>query len=156
MSFSVGVRGHDELKQRFFEMKSNLITSQLLSDMAEEARSAILKRTARGIDYKGASFKPYSRRWKAERKRQGRQASHVDLNFTGRMLSEVQTTVDPVTGRATVLISGSGTGGRLARYHHSSGAGSSKITREFFGLNESDKEKLKKMLEEHIDEVIKG
>jgi hypothetical protein len=155
MSFSVRVRGMDGLKARFFEIKKNLITAQLLVDMAEEVRSAILKRTARGLDYKGKPFKPYSRRWKAERRKRGKQTSRVDLNFTGRMLGDVLTMIDPASGRAVVSFGGSGTGGGLAYYHNVSGAGSSRVRREFFALSEEDKENLKKMLEEHIDRVVR-
>ncbi len=155
MSFSVRMRGIDGLEARCFGIKTNLITAQLLADLAEEARSAILRRTARGLDYKGMPFKSYSRRWMAERRKRGKQTSRVDLNFTGRMLSDVLTRIDPANGRAVVSFGGSGTGSRLAYYHHVSGAGSSRVRREFFALSEGDVENLKKMLEEHIDGVVR-
>ncbi len=155
MSFSVRVRGIDGLKARFSEIKENLITAQLLADLAGEARSAILKRTAQSMDYKGKPFKDYSRRWKAERRKRGKQTSRVDLNFTGRMLGDVLTRIDPANGRAVVSFGGSGIGGRLAYYHNVSGAGSSRVRREFFALSEEDRENLKKMLEEHIDGVVR-
>ncbi len=155
MSFSVRVRGMDGLKARFFEIKKNLITAQLLADLAEEVRSAILKRTARGLDYKVVPFKPYSRRWKDERRKMGKQTSRVDLDFTGRMLWDVLTMIDQANGRAVVSFGGSGTGAKLAYYHHVSWAGSSRVRREFFALSEGDVENLKKILEEHIDGVVR-
>lgn len=53
---------------------------------AIKAVSLILRRTAQGIDARGAPFKPYSARYAAKKAASGRKGSPPDLTLTGTLL----------------------------------------------------------------------
>ena len=90
-----------------------------------EARE-IHKRTVSGEDADDSAFKPYSQSYKKYRISKGR-SSRVNLNFTGRMLSQLARGIRAAGDRVTISLLGS------------SGAKASGIEafgREFFSLSD--------------------
>ncbi len=53
------------------------------------------QRTARGKDYQGRSFPPYTNVYKEFRQQAGRQTQFPDLNFSGQMLSSITQKSEP-------------------------------------------------------------
>ena len=69
-------------------VQSPEIVSKALDRATASASNELVERTQRGQGVDGA-LKPYSPQYAAYRVSKGRQASSVDLNFTGRMLGSI-------------------------------------------------------------------
>jgi hypothetical protein len=66
-----------------------------LGRTAEFLIGLIKQRTARGKDYQGRSFPPYTNVYKEFRQQAGRQTQFPDLNFSGQMLSSITQKSEP-------------------------------------------------------------
>jgi hypothetical protein len=66
-----------------------------LGRTAEFLIGLIKQRTARGKDYQGRSFPPYTNVYKEFREQAGRQTQFPDLNFSGQMLSSITQKSEP-------------------------------------------------------------
>jgi len=149
MSIEVAIDGVDSLNDFFGGIKDNLVNGKVLGRMADEASSRVLERTRSGKDVHGALFKPYSKSYQKARKKKGLQVRRVDLESTGEMLGDISATVYAADNMSTVSFNDSKN--VLKAGFNQQG----QAKREFFGLDEAGKEVVGRMLEEHIDEVIK-
>jgi hypothetical protein len=93
-----------EKRDTFF----NLFAKRALSKMALVAIANIKTRTARGIDFQGQGFRPYTEEYAALRNQFGRNTAPVDLTWTGRMLGNLKITRTEME-RAKIYIGFSGT-----------------------------------------------
>lgn len=124
---------------RFDNLK--LVTAPVMRTIGRAAVEEILQQTEAGRDYQGRPFKPYSEGY-AERKakyRAGRMGANIgtgtpDLKVTGRMLNDMQ--IVGVTARKVTLGFVTARSAELAFYHVESGAGKSRVIRDFFGLTQ--------------------
>jgi len=66
-----------------------------LGRTAEFLIGLIRKRTQKGKDADGRSFRPYTPEYKAFRRQRGRQVQFPDLNFSGQMLSNMTQKATP-------------------------------------------------------------
>ena len=66
-----------------------------LGRTAEFLIGLIKQRTARGKDYQGRTFPPYTNVYKEFRQQAGRQTQFPDLNFSGQMLSSITQKSEP-------------------------------------------------------------
>ena len=66
-----------------------------LGRTAEFLLGLIRKRTQKGKDADGRSFRPYTPEYKAFRRQKGRQVQFPDLNFSGQMLSNMTQKATP-------------------------------------------------------------
>ena len=66
-----------------------------LGRTAEFLIGLIKQRTARGKDYQGRSFPPYTNVYKEFRQQAGRQTQFPDLTFSGQMLSSITQKSEP-------------------------------------------------------------
>ena len=148
------IKGSKDLTDALKKITRGLVTGDLLKELSSSARETILERTAAGRDYRGERFRPYSKGWKAERAKRGKSTQTVDLNFEGKMLEDIRAGVDVMGGEARVYFASPASEGKKAFYHNVSGAGGSKVKREFFGLGEADRDALVKIVGDHIEEVL--
>lgn len=89
----IELKGEEELKGLFRELEKLGISNQpLFAEIGLFMNAQIKQRTARGIDANEQTFKPYSPRYKAKRMSMGLPTDHVDLFFTGSMLSSMMAT----------------------------------------------------------------
>lgn len=94
---------YDDAAKKLGEVAEALhgVTDAQLEELGSFALSLIVARTNSGLDADGNAFAPYSdsyREWKAAR---GRDASHVDLAFTGHMLGSMIT--EPGDGEVSIV-----------------------------------------------------
>ncbi len=66
-----------------------------LGRTAEFLLGLIRKRTQKGKDVDGKSFRPYTPEYKEFRRQKGRQVQFPDLNFSGQMLSNMTQKASP-------------------------------------------------------------
>jgi hypothetical protein len=90
MSVNIKIKGIDQAEKKFNKLYDLLNDNEkLLENVGPFLNFQILQRTAKGVDYEGKQFKPYSEGYKKRRKKAGRPVNKVDLNFTGSMLSAI-------------------------------------------------------------------
>lgn len=103
----------------------------------------IIDRTQKGIDMDGRGFIPY--RDPEARKKGGRQAGHVDLNWSGRMLGSMR---HKINGNQVVIYFGAEDENTKAHGHHN---GSKWLPqRKFFGLDPKIKQGIVERLKRWI------
>ena len=101
-----------------------------LSRTALAGINIIEDRTEAGIGYKGGAFKPYSEKYNAFRREEGR-GSNVDLQFSGRMLGSMTSKAD--SKKATIF---------FTRAEESKKAAMNNKSRPFFGFNRQEEKNL--------------
>ena len=87
--FKVKVHGIKEVIT-YLEGLSNFRSKQFLNEAMAYLSAQIKLRTARGVDYTGKSFPPYSLMHEGAREAKGLQTARVDLFFTGSMFSSMR------------------------------------------------------------------
>lgn len=153
MSLRIKVLGVQELRADLEKISKNLVTPQLLGALALDAKAVILKRTNKGQDYKRKSFKPYSPRYKAVRRKRGRRVNKVDLQMRRHMLADMHTTTNLPRRQAFITFRRTEEK-KKAIHHHITGAGVNRIKREFFGLGPKDISGLEERVSRHIKKII--
>ncbi len=149
MGDSVNIRGLAASIGQLRRIEEFLESAEPMQKLVEEVKRIILRKTARGVDYMGKKFKPYS---EAYAKRKGVSAGSVDLRRTGEMLDSILTEVlSPHHGRVSVK-------GRmeLIAYFHNMGTAGGKIPQRMF-MNLSDTAKrdlLKKYFDDEIMKIL--
>lgn len=89
-STEITLRGYEEVKRLLERLERTGISNiPLFSEIGLFLISKIKLRTAEGVDAEGQRFKPYSTRHAAKRASIGLPIDHVDLFFTGSMLSSM-------------------------------------------------------------------
>ena len=108
---------------------------------AQQGVNTIVKRTTKGVSYKGGAFKPYSESYKKTRIKKQR-GIKPDLQFTGNMIASIQA---KSTKRKGTIFFNSGTEANKAIKNEN--------TRPFFGFSESEEARLKKV---YIKRLMRG
>jgi hypothetical protein len=99
---SVKITGIAEAKRTFEEIEKFLASPKPMQGIVDDIAKEIKVKTARGVDYMGRSFKPYSKRY-AEKKRGMTATGRPNLKLSGTMMGAIKTEViDPRHGVVTV------------------------------------------------------
>lgn len=152
--------------------KIKLVDEKLMAEVGDLALSMIRRRTATGRDVNNAAFQPLSPAY-AKQKQAALGNSRADLIVSGRMVNEMGRT--KVTAKTVTLgfqgggtgssSSGGGTfiqrsravaGADKALFHNVTGAGKSKVKRQFFGLTSEERATIVDRLQRHISVVVRG
>ena len=112
--------------------------------------SAIKDRTFKGIDAFGSNFIPYSKEYAFFRRKKGRQAGFVDLNFSGQMFSSLTSKILPSKG---YLFFRQAEANKKAFYNDEAGVGKSKKRRQFFSISEREEVAIQKLFEDVIKRI---
>jgi hypothetical protein len=124
---------------------------KMMSEIAEFAIFRILDRTSRGVDVNETAFKPYSPRYALFRQKKGLPTNIVDLTVTGMMLSSISYESD--TRKARIFFQNitdrSDTPAPMKAYFLNQ-------EREFFAINDEDKERALAIVERYIRRASRG
>jgi len=148
------IKGVEGLASYIKGVQEGLVTESMLEGIASKVKENIIKRTGEGRDFRSERFSPYSKEWKRKRAGSGKETAVVDLKFTGKMLAGIHS--EAVKGKNEArLYFDDFAEGKKAAYHNVTGAGWSKVKREFFGLGAEDKKFIRGVLLDHIEKVLK-
>ena len=113
-------------------------------------QTAIKTRTARGKDWRGSSFEPYSAGYEKKRLKRGATTT-PNLMWSGLMLSNMQ---PKKTGklRRKIFFSNQHEN-RKAAYHDFIGAGKGRVVRPFMSINPKEWNKAKRIFDKEIKKV---
>lgn len=78
------------VEKQIGKIPDDIFSYETLTELGLFFTSAIKMRTARGVDFQGRPFKPYSAKYAAFRENAGFGSSTVDLFFSGAMTSAMQ------------------------------------------------------------------
>ncbi|MDP2319579.1 MAG: hypothetical protein Q8O42_09615 [Acidobacteriota bacterium] len=152
--------------------KIDLVNAKLMTEVGDLALSLIRRRTMAGRDVNNAPFRALSPAY-AKQKQKELGHSRADLTVSGRMVNEM---VRRSVTKRTVSIgwtgggtgSGGGTGGTLiqrsrsvagadkALYHNITGAGRSRVKRQFFGLTSEEAKTIRDRVQAHVSRQVQG
>jgi len=118
-----------------------------LAATAMQGINMIQDRTESGKGYLGV-FRPYSTAYAKFRGNRGRQITPVNLNFTGRMLSSIASR--RVSRGVQEIYFTRAEEARKAYFHNVTGAGKGRVTRKFFGFNQTEKSMLGKFFKSRL------
>lgn len=91
----INIEGYDEIQRLLKQLADSGISNvPLFNEIGLFLIAKIKLRTAEGMDAEDQRFKPYSARHAAKRASLGLPISHVDLFFTGSMLSSMLPTAE--------------------------------------------------------------
>ena len=114
---------------------------------ATKIKGNIQRRTDRGVDFKGKTFRPYSKKYKEVRKAAGRQTETVDLQFNRHMLNSM--TVARKGGGVAHITFSRAEERKKAIFIHEEGG------REFFGVSRDDRADARKIFVDMIRRATK-
>ena len=124
-------------------------TNPVLSEVGLFARSLILQKTARGVDWKGKKFKSYDPLSAKVRQKKELPTSSVDLFFTGQMINSIKVQTKSNTSR---LYFASKAEVKKAGYHN---AGDGVPMRHFFDLTPANVSEAQKIVTGWFDHGVK-
>lgn len=154
---SFRIEGINELLTSIRHQSENVINKELMDEIGAFLTSAILKRTAKGKDVEGGSFEPYSSKYKLFRMKKGLPHDKVDLFFTGSMLSSLTHTAFKDKVKIFFLKTyGKTPSGKPSKVSNPEKAYFLNRNREFFGVGESEAEKIREMINEHLRRLLNG
>lgn len=115
----------------------------------------IKKRIRSGKDIKGSTFQPYSDNYVLVKSRAGF-ANPEKVNLTLARVGGMLAAIDHKSvGEDTVEVYFTDPlKEQLAYYHNVSGAGKSKVLREFFGLNEEEEDTLTELAQSEAEKIL--
>jgi len=140
--------GVEEAERRLFRLHDDIVDRPFLLELAAYIVDKIDARTAKGVDYKGRPFKPYSRSYALFRAKTGHPTKRPDLFYSGSMLSSMTYTVDGSGGRIFFQNTQdrTGTPNPLKAYFlHQK--------RKFFAISNEDVEGMADILADHLREL---
>lgn len=141
-----------DLGYDFRQVEEALEDRKLIKSLAGEALDGIQTRTRRGKDAKlGELKKPYSKAYAKKRREVGLQTGHVDLSFSGLMLSAMDFRVKTDT-QAELYVKGQR--GIVASAHHL-GVPGKLPRRPWFDLDPKQEEQLEEMALEWLARVVR-
>ncbi len=150
---TVKITGIDGARAQLRAINDFLASPKPMEGIVADIKDIVLDKTAKGYDYMGRNFKPYSKAY-AERRQKMGIGTRPDLQVSGTMLGSIRTEVkDPRHG--AVFVSGASEPGggirsdMLAQIHNT-GTGKMPL-REFMNLAPSAVQKLRK---KHYDDPI--
>jgi len=132
--------------------------NQKLWDQVDLAVIRIIKkRTREGKDVDGVNFKPYSEGYKRKRQLNALPTHIVNLQFDDikGMLQNVTHEVDNDFEASKVFI-GDAEKELIASYHNEKGAGKGHVIRKFWGVSESEEEKIQDIAAVEVAKIIKS
>ncbi len=150
--------------------KLELVDHALMQEVGKLIVTMVRRRTLKGLDADGRAFKPLSPGY-AKQKREALGSTRADLSVSGRMLNELRIVVvkrNEVgvgylaggTGRASggtfIQRSRSVSGAEKANYHANTGAGKSRIKRDFLGLTKDEQAKVERAIQKHVEKKLKA
>jgi len=141
------IQGTKAVSLRFKEMVKNIDIDKATALAATKVKENILRRTAKGVDYKGKKFRPYSKAYKKLREARGRQTKTVDLQFERHMLNSM-TVVKKGGGVSHITFSRAEERKKAIHIHEVGG-------REFFGVSVDDKADARKVFVDMIRRAAK-
>jgi hypothetical protein len=149
---AIEITGLPALVRRFEVMGEELITNELLDEIALYVIASIQIRTQKGEDANGSPFTPYTPAYSAFRQRHGHPVNKVNLTFSGTMInsmtfdtsqSEVEiffaNTTDPNNDTPTPLK-----------------AFALNEDRRFFAVSTEEQNEIEDMVREHLAELVRG
>jgi len=145
----IKVEGLNRMLSRFSRREKGFFSSQLMGEIATYVITAILRRTAQGIDADRQPFEPYSPPYRLFREETGHQGSPVNLFYTGSMLSSM--TYKASKNRAEVFFMNTSapdqdvTNPQKAFYNQQS--------RNFFAISEREQEQIREMVRDYINNI---
>lgn len=149
---TVKITGLAEAKQTFQKIEEFLASPKPMQGIVDDIAKEIKIKTARGLDYMGRGFKPYSKRY-AERKRGMTATGRPNLKLSGTMMDAIRTeVVDPRHGVVEVAPAaepGRANASMLAQIH-TTGTGK-QPRREFINIAPAAVQRLTK---KHYDDPI--
>lgn len=152
---NIRLEGLDEIKDSLLRVRTNTkLPARVMKKIADTLERNIRKRTSQGIDAEGRAFAPYSKDYAKKRDKEGRPAHIVDLEFTGAMLRGLKSSINEDKGEV-VLHFPDPEQALKASFHNEQGAGKNKVMRRFFELSHTDIEDVKKIVTDHVVEVVK-
>lgn len=110
----------------------------LLEKLAFGVEHKIKERTSAGSNVHGEAFKDYSPGYAKKRIAHGLQLNPVNLMYTGDMLAQITHEVPSFDPNSMEIFFRTKRAEDLAYFHNITGAGRSRVFREFFDLNEGD------------------
>ena len=133
----------------FDKFFSPLHTKRLLTEIASLGKIRILERTAKGKDVDNNFFKSYSPATVHFRQKRGRPTDKVDLFFSGRMLGSLA--IKSNSKKASLYFPPTESKKAI---RHQEGIGLP--IRKFFGLNAKDVKEMDELIDDEINEVLRG
>ncbi len=136
--------------------------SELFNKLGLGSIRLIKKRTREGIDLHGSPFKPYSVQYAKKRNREGKQTDVVQLIYDDYfgMVSRIDHVISRNLESVSVIIDSlksepdKPSKAEIAKFHNESGAGKSKVIREFFGHNPEEEKQLAELTNLEIKNII--
>jgi len=124
-------------------------TTGLMGDIGTYLVQAILNRTAKGIDYEGQEFMPYTPSYARFRELSGRQTHPVNLYFSGHMLSAMTYEADPSRVKIFFMdtVGPDNMSAPAKAYYNDE-------LREFFSISEEERNKILDIVSDYIDDHI--
>ena len=101
-------------------------------------------RTAKGIDYNGSPFKPYSPAYKLFRQSSGR-SGKPNLFYSGKMLAAM---ICRATSKNVVIT--------FASQQETNKANKNQRTRQFFGVSQKDRIDIEKLFKKELETLVNG
>jgi hypothetical protein len=141
------IQGTKALSLRFKQIVKDIDLDKATALAATKIKENIQRRTNRGVDYKGKTFKPYSKKYKAVREAAGRQTAKVDLQFNRHMLNSM--TVARKGGGVAHITFSRAEERKKAIFIHEEGG------REFFGVSRDDRADARKIFVDMIRRAAK-
>ena len=110
--------------------------SAIMEKVGMKASEMILRRTAKGVDVNGQSFRPYHPDYAEYRKDKGRRVDIVDLNFTGKMYASL--THDVISENEVMLYFAGDPQAEKAQHNNPK--------RQFFALSQEEMDELAELI----------
>ena len=124
---------------------AGVISDRALATIGNFAVGMIKMRTAKGEDYSGGKFAPYSKKYKARRQAKGLPTGFVDLNWTGQMLGALTYESVNSPDSATVIVKFADAQQARKAHGHNYKIPAGK-PRRFMGLSQQDVESIKQYI----------
>jgi hypothetical protein len=148
---AIEIHGIEGLIDRFRLMGNELITTELLDEIALYIISQIQARTSGGEDVDGNSFTPYTPEYSAFRDRTGHPTDKVNLFYTGSMLASMtfDTSQDEVEIFFQNTTDPSGSPNPLKAFALNE-------ERRFFAISVDEQDEIEEIVREHLNNLVRG
>lgn len=132
-------------------------SQKLLGKVGIAFRTLMLRRTRKGKDIEGQTFKPYSKPYARIRERAGEPTHVVNLTMdhVSGMLEKVthSTTIGTNLAQVEAWINDPEKS-KIGYYHAFSGAGKSRVIRKWWGLSNEDEQRITKTVTDELDKYL--
>lgn len=146
-----------DIENLLWDLIEQLEGEKLLTKLGLAGERIIKKRTREGKDYEGKKFAPYSEGHKRKRKKLGLPVNKVNLQMDdiSGMMADLKHVV--LRDEQSVQLEfASPDKETLAEYHNISGAGKSRVKREFYKLADKEQERIVKLTAKELSVGLKN